>query len=129
MAPLVRLAVALFLLILAIGHSLFALANIGFIERLPKDLDVLVEAIGSSIAAAAFLWAAWNHFRRRAWGKIVLAGAAVFACAMTVSIFSGASSPEMIQVVIPALVVAVVRTLVERRRRERNHGGAIPDGR
>ena len=69
-----RLIFAVVLIVLALGHVLFALANFGFVERLPDNLDVLIEGIAASIAAGSLFWGAINHIRGTAWAAFVVVG-------------------------------------------------------
>ena len=116
-----HVALVVVLILLGTWHALFALVNFGYVERLPENLDVLVEGIAALAAGVSLLWAAARHLQRRSWGAIALGGACVFAAGMGVSVASGASTPEMFQVVVPALFVAGIRLLVEARGRTAGH--------
>lgn len=111
---LVRILVALVLTLLGLGHLLFGLANFRFVEELPGSLDVLLEGIAAATAAGTLFWAAVNHVRGRRWGVLVLLGGLAFAAGMVLSVTTGASTPGMLQVVVPILSVAVVALLGER---------------
>jgi peptidoglycan/LPS O-acetylase OafA/YrhL len=110
-------ALVVVLVALGLWHLMFALVNFGYIEKLPDNLDVLVEGIAAFGAGASLLWAAARQFQKRRWGAIALAGACVFALGMGVSVASGASTPEMFQVIVPALLIAGIRLVVEARAR------------
>ena len=110
-------ALVVALVILGLWHGLFALVNFGYVEQLPENLDVLVEGTAALLAGSSLLWAAARHLQRRRWGLIALGGACIFAAGMGVSVASGASTPEMFQVAVPALFIAGVRLVVEVRGR------------
>ena len=110
-----RLAVAVLLVGLGLGHFFFGLANFGFVERLPENLDVLVEGVSACIAAGSLLWAAADQVRRKPWASKVVFGAVVFVLGMALSISTGASTPEMMQVVLPVLLVSGVKLILEKR--------------
>lgn len=118
-----RGAVALVLITLGLWHVLFALVNFGYVEKLPEHLDVLVEGTAALVAGASLLWAAARHLQRRPWGAIAAGGACVFAAGMGVSVASGASTPEMFQVVVPALLVAGIGLVIEARGRRPHRTG------
>lgn len=117
-----RVAVGLLLVALGLGHFFFGLANFGFVERIPENLDVLIEGAAAWIAAASLFWGTVNQLRRKRWAVIVLFGGAAFAAGMMVSVATEASTPNMLQVVLPALVVGGVALLVEKRSRPSTKG-------
>lgn len=121
-----RIVVLGLLLLLAIGHFFFALANLRYIERLPENLDVLIESIGASLAAGSLFWATAKHARRQRWATIVLLGSCAFAAGMTVSVATGASTPGMLQVVVPSLAVGAVALTLEGRSQVSPMRGARP---
>lgn len=110
-----RIAVFGLLLLLAIGHFLFALANLRYVERLTENLDVLIESIGAFLAAGSLFWATAKHARRQRWATIALLGSCAFAAGMTVSVATGASTPGMLQVVVPSFAVGTVALALEAR--------------
>ena len=109
-----RVVVGLLLLGLALFHFIFGIANFGFVERLPENLDVLIEGVSAWVAAACLSWATRNHLRRKPWASSVVLGGSVFTAGMLISIATGASTPEMIQVVAPVLLVGGVAWIIER---------------
>ncbi len=111
-----RLLAAILLAVLAVGHFLFAVVNFGYVERLPENLDVLIERLSASLAAASLVWGANSHVQKKPWGGIVLVGGFVFLAGMVTSVLSGASTPSMFQVVIPIFTLGIVRLLIERAR-------------
>lgn len=114
-AAFVHAVVGLLLVAVGLGYFFFGVANFSFVERFPEDVDVLIEGVTAWIAAAALLWAALNHFSRKPWSAIVLLGGAAFTAGMMVSVATGASTPSMLQVVLPVLLVGASALLVEKR--------------
>ena len=109
-----RVVVGLLLMALALFHFFFGIANFGFVERLPENLDVLIEGVSAWVAAACLFWAMRNHLRGKPWAALVALGGSVFTAGMLISISTGASTPEMIQVVVPVLLVGGVAWIMER---------------
>lgn len=112
----VRLLVAVLLAVLGLGHFLFALVNFGYVERLPDNLDVLIEGLGASLAGSFLVWSATRHGRQQRWGLIVLFGGVMFLAGMITSVSRGASSPSMLQVVVPIFAVGLLRLSIEMTR-------------
>ena len=98
---------------------MFALTNFGYVHNLPGDWEILLEGSGAAVAAAALAAGAVAIVRRRRAWIGVLAGTAVFAITMLVSVVTGTSDPQMLMlsVVIPACTA--VFAAVERLKRPR----------
>ena len=120
-----RVGVRVLLVGLALFHFFFGIANFRFVERLPDNLDVLIEGVSAWVAAGCVSWATSNHIRRKPWASLVVLGAAVFTGGMLVSISTGASTPEMIQVVVPVLLVGAVAWIVEKRAIREQNGSRL----
>lgn len=112
-----RVIIAVLVILLGLGHLFFAVANFGFIDRLPENLDVMIEALTALIAAGALLWAAVNIIRRKPSAPIILIGGCAFLGGLLVSIAGGASTPEMLQVVIPVFAAGLIAVVLDRRLR------------
>lgn len=121
-----RVAVVILLGVLAFFHFSFALANFGFVESLPRDLNVLFEGLSALIAAGSLAWASRRQLEHRSWGHIVVGGGLAFLAGMSLSVATGASGPEMFQVVIPIIVVGLTAALLERTQKSRGAPNAIP---
>ena len=102
------------LLVLGVGHVLFALTNFGFVEQLPEDLNIVAEGIGAMVAGAALGWAGVDRAKGgRPWRVVLLAGA-FFVATMIVSIATGASDPQMILVALFAPALGVAASAVDK---------------
>ena len=108
-----RIAVAVVLLVLGLGHVLFALTNFGFVEELPEDLNIAAEGVGAAVAGAALGWAGMDRARGgRPWRVVMLAGT-FFVATMIVSIATGASAPQMILVALFAPALGATASAVD----------------
>lgn len=112
-----RSLVCVLLVALGSAHFFFGVANFGFVEGLPDDLDVLIEGMTACAAAISLFWGATNQIRRKPWALKVLLGGVTFAAGMTLSVVTGASTPDMLQVVLPVLLTGTVAYVLEKRSR------------
>ena len=101
------------LLVLGLGHALFAMTNFGFVEQLPDDLNIAAEGVGAIVAGAALGWAGVDRARGgRPWRVVMLAGA-FFVATMIVSIATGASDPQMILAALFAPALGAIASAVD----------------
>ena len=117
-----RVIFAALFILLGLGHLFFAVANFGFVERLPQNLDVLIEALTALIAAGSLPWAAVNLVRRKPSVHIILIGGCAFLGGLLVSIAGGASTPGMLQVVIPIFAAGLIAVVFDRGLRRPRTG-------
>ena len=111
-----RLAGALLLTILGIGHVLFGVTNFGFVERLPGDLAVIGEGAGAVITGTVCIWAGVSRARGGWPWLVVLAASGVFVVMMALSVITGFSDPPMLLVSLTVPVISSTALLLDRQR-------------